>query len=590
MLYPQINAVRQRLDLGGLWQCQPDREKVGEQAGWFNGLTETRPIAVPASWNEQYADLYNFQGILWYEYSFDLPSNWLAHQQHAFLRIGSVFYQAKVWLDGTYLGEHIGGHLPFEFEVTSQIQVGQPHHLTVMVDSSIFYEQLPPSNVDGIDGVFGPKDQFPPVGYDFFPFGGIHRPVYLYTSGSSYLTDLTITTKLGDNNGATVSYKLEFSGDDTSEWAVKVSTAETLANQHNIAITVGTTSIESNFTVTAPKLWDTQHPHLYQMQVQLYRGDELVDQYTETYGIREVRIEDDKLLLNGQPVFLKGFGKHEDFAIIGKGLNLAVIVRDFDLLRWIGANSVRTSHYPYAEEFLDYADRQGILVIDETPFVGLHDRLFQPEILQQAQGVIRELIQRDKNHPSVIAWSLANEPKAGSAAAQEFFAGMYQQARQLDATRPITYVGQGGLEDNPAFAIYDFVCINRYIGWYTHAGRLEEAAQQLKADLAEFYDAFHKPIVLTEFGADAIPGVHSDIPVLFSEEYQAEMLERYYTVLHNTSYCIGAHVWAFADFRTAQQITRVMDNRKGVFTRDRQPKLAAHMLRRLWKEKSETRD
>jgi beta-glucuronidase len=160
-----------------------------------------------------------------------------------------------------------------------------------------------------------------------------------------------------------------------------------------------------------------------------------------------------ELLLNGKPVFLTGFGKHEDFPIHGKGLDLPVLVRDFELLRWIGANKFRTSHYPYSEEAMRLAEEYGFLVIAETPGVSL---VFMdpPEILEtryrQLKNALTELVHRDKNHSCVILWSLANEPipepfhtvnevPAGTLeAGTKFFQRPFAHARQLDRTRPLS--------------------------------------------------------------------------------------------------------------------------------------------------------
>ncbi len=283
-------------------------------------------------------------------------------------------------------------------------------------------------------------------------------------------------------------------------------------------------------------------------------------------------------------MFLKGFGKHEDFDVLGKGFNAAVMIKDFTLLNWVNANSFRTSHYPYDEQMMAYADRQGILVIDETPMVGFNDRMYTPKILVQAKERIHELIERDYNHPCVIAWSLANEPTVTTPEGVPFFKAMYDTARSIDATRPITYVAHLEPENNLAFQYYDFVCINKYYGWYLGPGCIDETMCELSDCLDRFYDAFQKPVMLAEFGADAIPGVHHMPAQMFSEEYQAEIIEKQYRFYRTKPYAMGTHVWAFADFKTNQTITRVILNRKGIFTRDRKPKMAAHMLKKLWAE------
>jgi beta-glucuronidase len=322
----------------------------------------------------------------------------------------------------------------------------------------------------------------------------------------------------------------------------------------------------------------------------------VTDAYSLDIGIRTVTVRGDQILLNGQPVQLRGFGKHEDFPISGRDLNVPLVIRDGELLKWVGANSYRTSHYPYSEEAMLLADRLGFLVIDEIPAVSLSftdsDDLIAKR-LAQCEQQIQELITRDRNHPSVIMWSVANEPMAGAlltgqsapaaaSAGTRFFTRMYERARTLDPTRPVTLVGvQGGPPE--WLGIFDVVSINRYYGWYLLGGRLDQAAAALGRELDDLNQRFHKPIVLTEFGTDTVAGTHSQPDEMWSEEYQVEFLRHYLDVAATKPFVAGLHVWNFADFKTGQGIIRMGGlNMKGVFTRDRRPKMAAHFLRSRW--------
>ncbi|HBR93592.1 MAG TPA: hypothetical protein DEA90_05445 [Opitutae bacterium] len=306
--------------------------------------------------------------------------------------------------------------------------------------------------------------------------------------------------------------------------------------------------------------------------------------------IRNIETTKTEFLLNGKPVHFKGFGKHEDFDVIGKGLCHALIVKDYDLMNWIGANSYRTSHYPYAEEWLELADKMGILVISENPFVGLGPRLYKESILEKALGVVEEHMRRDRNHPCVVMWSLANEPNSPGClndpsereSCLHFYRSLMAKARELDTSRPFTYAAHLNPDDNPMASLFDVLCINKYFGWYEWTARLEDGLEPMVEKLEEFYDAFEKPIIFAEFGADAVAGEHHLPEVMFSEEYQSKTVETQYTRLLREPWFIGAHVWNFADFRVGQTLNRVIFNRKGVFTRSRQPKLVAHTLKRLW--------
>jgi beta-glucuronidase len=279
---------------------------------------------------------------------------------------------------------------------------------------------------------------------------------------------------------------------------------------------------------------------------------------------------------------------------LGKGTSEPVIVKDFSLLKWIGANSFRTSHYPYDEEYLNMADREGILIIDEIPAVGL---FFDKNIAQVNQRKemckqqIKELINRDKNHPSVIMWSVANEPGLGSSYLKKessdslsfnFFKELVTTAKNQDPSRLVTLVG-ADQEPYEWFNLVDVVCINRYFGWYSQTGNIKEGARLLNKELDVLHNKINKPIMLTEFGADAYAGMHAEVPEMFTEEYQRDFIKAYLEILDTKNFVCGAHVWCFADFKTSQGDRRFGGyNWKGVFTRDRKPKMAAYYLKAKW--------
>lgn len=575
MLYPQSNRFRQLFDLSGFWEIRFDPENLGQAQGWNAGFRKGRSIAVPASWNEQFADLRDYLGTAWYQTRFELPGRSASHK--SFLRFGSVNYLAEVWLNGVGLGGHEGGHLPFEFEVTNLLQE-DGNLLVVCVDGSLAPDRVPPGNVPR-----NPMDRFPELNYpdgsfDFFPYCGIHRPVLLYSTHHAGLSDLTVKTDLKGDTGL-VHIQLQRAEDDPARAYITLQGGENLVQAE---IEMGAeTAVD--LRVPQADLWAPGSPHLYQLTVELGGEGERFDRYTLPVGIRTVRIDGDRLLLNGQPIYLKGFGRHEDFPVVGCGLLPALIVKDYALMQWVGANSFRTTHYPYSEQMMDLADRLGFLVIDETPAVGL---FFDEVGLERRLGLCRqytqELIQRDKNHASVIAWSLANEPHSWRPEAKPFFRELYELARSLDSTRPATVVTHVGV-DEEAFEFLDFMCLNRYYGWYSEPGELDLGCQKLSAELDALYARYHKPLILTEFGADTVAGCHAEQPEMFSEEHQAEMLRRYIEVLRTKPFVVGEHIWNLCDFKTGQTARRVGGlNLKGVFTRDRRPKLAAHRLRELW--------
>lgn len=588
MLYPQTNPYRQAVDLSGLWDLKFDPEGHGERQGWAAGFPDGRPSAVPASWNDQYLEWRDYFGQAWYQTQFDLPWGW--DGMRVFVRFNSVNYLAEVWLNGQRLGQHEGGHLPFEFDVTGDLKEAS-NRLVVRVDGALAPDRMPPGEVPP-----DPKDSFnrpfPAANFDFFPFCGIHRPVILYAVPAARICDLRVTTGLRGEDGL-VRVQVQTSPlGEAANAAVRLTleghgfSGQAEAGLHGEAA-------EIELVVPQAALWAPGAPNLYTATLELLvDGGPVdggpVDRYSLPVGIRTIEVQGDGLLLNGQPVVLRGFGRHEDFPINGRGLNLAVVVKDYALLEWIGANSFRTTHYPYSEQMMDLADRLGFLVIDETPVVGMY---FDEAGLERRQELcaqmVAELIDRDKNHPSVIAWSLANEPHSHRPAAAPTFRGLYDLAKSLDPTRPVTLVSYLGVKEE-AFEFLDLVCLNRYYGWYTEYGDITAGLANLAAEVDAVHGRYPKPFLLTEFGADTIPGAHAEPAEMFTEEYQAELLAGYIRVLESKPFVAGMHVWNMCDFKTGQITHRFAGmNMKGVFTRDRRPKMAAHTLRRLWRRAAE---
>lgn len=235
---------------------------------------------------------------------------------------------------------------------------------------------------------------------------------------------------------------------------------------------------------------------------------------------------------------------------------------------------------------MDLTDRLGILVIDEIPAVGLtFEEKNRDRHLKLCKEYIQELINRDKNHPSVIAWSLANEPLK-SQDSKEFFRVLFDFTRKKDSSRLITLVNRQGV-DNESFNFFDIVCLNRYYGWYRDPGQIEKGIAALSEELDNIYQKYQKTIILSEFGADIIPGWHAQPPEMFSEEYQVEFIEKYFKLLNSKDYIVGQHIWNLCDFKTSQGIRRMGGiNYKGMLSRDRRPKMAVHKIRALWNSKT----
>jgi beta-glucuronidase len=583
VLRPQDGPTRERKSLNGLWRFRLDPDGVGRDAGWQRApLAEAREMPVPASYNDVLADatVRDHVGDAWYQTTVRVPRGWAG--QRVVLRFDSATHRAVVWVDDVEVARHEGGYTPFEADVTAHVRPGGESRITVVVDNRLTWASVPPGIVED-----GRQTYF----HDFFNYAGLHRSVWLYCTPPAHIGDVTVVPGLDGATG-TVGYRVDAAG------AGEVRTILLDAAGAEVARGAGP---EGTLTVDDVHPWRPGEGYLYELRVELADGGEIVDSYTLPVGVRTVEVRGAEFLINGEPFRFTGFGKHEDAAVRGKGHDDALMVHDFALMEWIGANSFRTSHYPYAEEILDYADRHGIVVIDETAAVGQNLGLmagilrrefpptFSPETLGDAARevhaqAIRELVARDRNHPCVVLWSIANEPESDTEASVAYFEPLLALTRELDPTRPVGTV-------NMAFAPYgrdrlqalgDVVMLNRYYGWYVHTGDLAAAERALEAELGA-WAAEGKPILLTEYGADTLAGLHSVVPEPWSEEYQADLLGMYHRVFDRVDAVVGEQVWNFADFATASSVGRVAGNKKGVFTRDRLPKAAAFALRRRWR-------
>jgi beta-glucuronidase len=588
VLYPIINAFRSTIDLSGFWSFRPDPEDIGEEQRWYEGFDTDLEIAVPGSWNEQLeeAGLLHYVGSAWYFTRVNLPTELAG--KHLTLRVGSADYHAKVWVNGRSLGENHHGFLPFAFSLDEAVHPGGAVKVAIRVDNRLSDDMIPQgisSEQFELDNRMR-EETYPPARFDFSPFGGIHRPVKIVATPMARIEDVRVrTTLLGSGARIDVNVGTEGAGDASVHVYVLGNGASPIASS---PLNKGSASM--SLTLDHCRPWSAEDPFLYTLDVQLVQGTQIVDEYPLRVGIREVKVSGDKLLLNGKPVYLQGFGKHEDAFAVGKGLHLPLVVKDFELMKWIGANSFRTSHYPYAEEMMQYADRKGILVIDEVPAVSLDFRHVNGTTLDHHKEFIRRLIERDGNHPSVIMWALGNEPNIvgeneyQNGKGKAYWKEVFARARELDPTRPLVVPNclRAGVCD-PALELSDVLCVNRYYGWYEFPGQLCRAEEALSEELDSIHERYNRPVLMSEFGADTIPGLHSTSDQMFTEEYQERLLVTYIRVIRSKSYTIGEHVWNFADFRTPQNLRRVFLNMKGVFTRTRSPKMAAYALRKIWR-------
>lgn len=605
MLYPVMTDSRMVMDLSGIWNFKLDNGHGMEEEWYKKPLADPMTMPVPASYNDlkEGVDFRDHCGWVFYQRTFSLPA-YVLKEQRVVLRCDAVTHHAVVYLNGEKICEHRCGFLPFEVQINDRVRPGE-NLLTIAVDNVIDYTTLPVGGKSdmmggiGQDQPGGPRKKQNHPNFDFFNYSGITRPVRIYTTPKNYISDVTLVSdvpeitsgqKTGSDSHFTGVIRYEISTEGSGDCGIEVS------DRDGNVVAKGTGS-SGELTIRDVHLWQPLKAYLYQVRVTF--GE---DVYELPFGVRTVRVDGVRFLINGMPFYFKGYGKHEDTFPNGRGMNIPMYVKDISLMKWQGANSFRCSHYPYSEEMMRLCDEEGIVVIDETTAVGVNlkfggganfngrpigtfDKEHGVQTFEHHKQVIRDLIARDKNLACVVMWNIANEPDSSGEGAYEYFKPLYDLARELDPQkRPCTLTSvqmAGGPQSDVSAKLSDVICLNRYYGWYYGGPDLEFSEEALRREMAE-WKKLGKPVMFTEYGADTISGLHDTTPVMYTEEYQLDYYRMNNRVLDEMDFVVGEQVWNFADFATSQSLLRIQGNKKGLFTRDRKPKLAAHYFRERW--------
>lgn len=591
MLYPKTTLTRRRISMDGMWKFHLDERSVGENEGWIDGIPGEEMIPVPASFQDFYTekDIREYTGDFWYETDFFVPGEWEGRE--ILLRFGAATHRAGVYVNGILITEHEGGFLPFSADVTTVVRYDSYNKVVVKVNNELNCTNIPCGETITLPN--GKKMSKPY--FDFFNYAGLQRSVYLLAVPRESVVDFDLDYAIHGKN-AEVSYQVRTNGEHAVQLELLDAEGSCVAQKDGK---------EGVLYVENARLWQVRNAYLYRLRIRIMDGEELIDEYEQEIGIRTVKVEGTDILINGEPVYLKGFGKHEDSDIVGRGFSIGIMKRDFELMKWIGANSFRTSHYPYSEEIYQMADREGFLIIDEVPAVGMFQSLMNfmeastgkqtaffekettPVLLKAHLRAIEEMIARDKNHPSVVAWSLLNEPETTNEAAVPYFKEVFDLANKLDMQkRPRTFaLIMNSLPDTcKCYQFSDIIALNRYYGWYMKGGYEISVAEELfrKEMNAWKEKKLNKPFIFTEYGADTLASEHKLPSVMWSQEYQDEYLKMTHEVFDSYDFIKGEQIWNFADFQTTEGIMRVNGNKKGVFTRQRQPKDIAYKLKERW--------
>ncbi|XP_045498403.1 beta-glucuronidase [Colias croceus] len=585
-LYPRASETRDVKTLDGIWNFRksPTDPEFGYKNGWYEqDLDKTGPVIpmpVPSSYNDvgEDASLRDHVGLVWYDRRFYAPWWWGQAGQRVWLRFSSAHYAAQVWVNGKSVVYHEIGHLPFEVEITDVVLYNTSNLLTVVVDNTLLSDTVPQGQIKDIIIANNKVRQEQTYTFDFFNYAGIHRTVFLYTTPQTYIDDVIVNTDIQGLTGFVV-YNVTYKSHTNAQCVIQLfdKNDTQVAGSQDCA---GLLEI-GNANFWWPYLMHPEPGYLYTFKASLIGPlGELVDTYSQKVGIRTVTWSNTTVYINDKPIYLRGFGMHEDSDLRGKGWDQVLWVKNFNLIKWVGANAFRTSHYPYAEEIYQMADEHGIMIIDECPS-GDTD-IFTDALLEKHKQSLTELIRRDKNHPSVIMWSISNEPRSANYKADAYFSKVVKHVKSMDLSRPVTIaISQTYLNDKAGQHL-DVICFNRYNGWYANTGSLLNIATNVVDEATSWHRRHNKPVIMTEYGADTVAGLHIIPEYVWSEEYQVALMSEHFKAfdrLRRAGFFSGEFIWNFADFKTAQNIIRVGGNKKGIFTRSRQPKASAHHLR-----------
>ncbi len=517
-------------------------------------------LKVPGDWNTQDPTLFRFEGVVWYQHDFDFQPK---PNTRTFLHIGAANYRSFVWVNQKRICDHEGGFTPFDCEVTAALKAGS-NFVVIAVDST--------RQVDGI----------PSVGIDWFNYGGLTRDVSLVTLPMQFIDDYDVHLKregtFSAANADTLAGYIHVEG-ATAGIPVTLQIPEAGVN------TTLKTDAEgrASFDLKASKLdlWSPETPKLY--KVELASGQ---DELTDDVGFRDIRVDGTRILLNGKAIFLQGANMHAEAPYrTGPACTDEDVKNIFGFLKDLNANFVRLAHYPHDERMERAADRDGIMVWSEIP-LWQHISFDKPEVYAKATYMLNEMIRRDRNKASVILWSVSNETPNNPTRTQ-FLTNLANEARKLDPTRPITSAligphakGNEMVQHDPFADALDVVGQNEYVGWYEMR---PEDADNIKWTLPQ------KPILISEFGAEAKQGIHGGKDQRWAEEQQVNVYEHQFVMINKIPQVRGLIPWILMDFRSpTRNIPKLQDgfNRKGLLSEDGKKKQAFYLFQTAYKARS----
>ena len=541
------HVVRKQKELEGMWRF------VKEDGAEYS-------LPVPGCW-EQHPDLLRYRGKGTF-----YKTVYLQEKCHVRLEFKGVSHTADVYFDDTLVAHHYNAFTAFD-TVIRDVEAGE-HVIKVCVDNT-FGEH---------SALHTPND--------YYTYGGMIRPVVFEELAEAYIKGIHFLPyqKAGEWYGKTEITVVNLS--DTEQKIIMRAGLADEAYKEELTLQAG----EEKCIVWEQKFadveaWDVEHPKLYMLNVRLHTAEgRAIDDYIERVGFREVTLKGSKLTLNGKPVFLKGFNRHEDYGVTGCAIPLQLMAQDMDMMLEVGSNAVRTCHYPNDERFLDLCDERGMLVWEENHARGFTlDRMQNPNFEKQCEDCIDEMIAQHYNHPSIVIWGILNECASETEEGRKMYQKQYKQMKRLDTSRPTTSATCRHFTDI-CLDLPDIVSFNMYSGWYQDVTVKERHEQEM--DWINEAGGAGKPVIVSEFGAAAIYGYRDRGRCKWSEERQADLIRENLLVYREDERLTGVFIWQFADCKVTEEEwfpTRARcHNNKGVVDEYRRPKEAYDVVKELF--------
>jgi beta-glucuronidase len=572
---------REIREIAGGWRFQVDVHDVGERERWYDAGVDRsswRAARVPGAWDLFDEAMRGYEGIGWYAATLD--GSWARAGRVQRLSFGRVMYHTRVWLNGELLGEHIDGYLPFAFDVTGKLRSAD-NQLVLRVDNR-------------------PRIEWPPAAkqIEWVQYGGILQPVLVESKALASISNLAIRAA-PDGDGASVTCTVEVDRrEDPGDLVLRLVVVGDEPASRTLAVATRTVTgprHELTLKLTQARTWSPDTPTLYTIVATLERGTTVIDRVFPSFGIRTIAARGRDILLNGKPLKIRGVNRYDEFGGFGPNPRMDLVERELRLMKKTGINLIR-AHYPQSPEFLDLCDRIGILFLEELPinwwgieWFGKEGVVQDEHILDLALPMLEAMVRRDRNHPSVVIWSMANESKTETAVGIKVMRTLIGRTKQLDPTRLVTFVtAPGSVREHRAYEDADLVATNMYEGSLMgtialHRDQLDERARKpseahLRRQIGAFPD---KPMLIAEFGAVGIPGMHGDVAA--TEEFQAAYLRSAWRAISAVPEVSGGVLWSWADYyhRRPFQANGPF-GAFGAVTIDRRPKAALRALAEMY--------